>query len=316
MSMIGIDSSVIDRVARTLTKRGIEFERIDVYDERYYPSKDVDAETAARYFLVMVAMDHRLSRPGKPYEACLEDGCYHGADLLYRLGAKKFAEDPSFFTPEKLERVSVDDVRSWLSVGAAEPPDPDVRAYLLRDLGVKLRKLYEGRVLAIIEQSSGLIYGKGLMPGFVDLLRVFRAYEDPVSKKALLLAKFLTQRGLFTPREQLDVAVDNHLTRIALRLGMVMISGELWSKIKSGIEVSSEEDVLIRMSVKAAYRKLSMKTGIDPGILDDHFWIMGRKLCVRDAPFCDKCIFKNVCLAYRNRSFMVNEHTYLNTWFY
>jgi len=314
--MVGVDSSAVERVARVIAKRGVVLKRIDVFDERFYPKRGVDPELSTRYFMVMVAMDHRLSRPGKPYEACLEDGCYHGADLLYRLGALKFEENPEFFAPENLEKVSAEDVLKWLSAGEAKPPDPEIRAYLLRDLGFKLRAVYGGSALMIVEESSGLIYGAGSQPGFVDLLRVFRAYEDPVAKKALLLAKFLVHRGLLKPRDQLDVAVDNHLTRIALRLGLVVVSGELWEKVKSGVEVSYEEDVLIRMVVKQAYRKLAAKAKVNPGLIDDHFWLMGRETCTRENPRCSSCVFRNVCLAYRNKAFMVTEHVYYNTWYY
>jgi len=314
--MLGVDSSAVERVARVLAKRGVVLKRIDVFDERFYPKRGVDSELATRYFTVMVAMDHRLSRPGKPYEACLEDGCYHGADLLYRLGALKFEEDPDFFAPENLERVSADDVLKWLSAGVAKPPDPEIRAFLLRDLGFKLRAVYSSSALKIVEESSELIYGVGSQQGFVDLLRVFRAYEDPVAKKALLLAKFLVHRGLLKLRDQLDVAVDNHLTRIALRLGLVVVSGELWEKIKSSVEASYEEDVLIRMVVKQAYRKLAVKARVEPGLIDDHFWLMGRETCTRENPRCGGCVFRNVCLAYRNKAFMVAEHVYYNTWYY
>lgn len=316
MLMIGIDKSVIDRAARLLVKRGINLEKIDLYDKRYYPGKECDRESILRYFIVMVAMDHRLSRPGKPYEACLENGCYHGADLLYRLGMKMFKENPDFFNPENLSRISIDDVKKWLSIGEISPPDPEIRAYLLRDLGVKLVKLYGGSVEELIRSSNNRLKGENGREGLLDLLKLFRAYEDPVEKKSLLFAKFIIGRGLFKPIDQLDLPIDNHLTRIALRLGFVMVSGDLWNKIKSGIEVDREEDVMLRLFVRRAYRELSVKSKIDPRLLDDHLWLMGRRICIRDKPLCRKCLFKNICLAYKNNTFMVNEHVFYNTWYY
>ncbi|MDK2384426.1 MAG: iron-sulfur cluster loop, partial [Candidatus Korarchaeota archaeon] len=84
-------------------------------DPRFYPPPSDDEEAVARYFLVMVAMDHRLSRPGRPYEARLEDGFYHGADLLYRLGMEKYLEDPGFFAPSRLASITAEEVASWLT---------------------------------------------------------------------------------------------------------------------------------------------------------------------------------------------------------
>jgi len=132
----------------------------------------------------------------------------------------------------------------------------------------------------------------------------------------MLLVKFLINRGLYKPLDKPDVPVDNHLSRIAYRLGIVMVSGKLWEKIRRGVEVDREEDVLLRLAVRRAYRMLVDKTGIDPCMLDDFFWVMGREVCIRDTPLCDKCVFRNVCLAKRNRSFMVSEHLHFNTWYY
>jgi hypothetical protein len=318
LEVIGIDTRVAERVARIIHKFKDRLEKIDVFDKRFYPPKNEPREDVLRYFIVMVAMDHRLSRPGKPYEACIPgDDCYHGADLLYRLGMIKYMEDPGFFSPEKLARIRINDVLEWLSIGEAKPPDPEIRAYLLRDLGVKLLKLYDGRVSNLIDSSNNRIFGEKDKPGLVDNLRVFRAYEDPVAKKSLLLAKFLRARGLFNPVDDLEPIIDNHLSRIAYRLGLVMVSGELWDKIRKGVEVTGEEDVLLRLSIRRAYRIIAEKSGVDPGVIDDYFWLFGRKICLRDEkPLCDKCIFNKVCLARRNSSFMVKEHTYYNTWYY
>ena len=317
MEIIGVDMGIIERVARTLKLRAETLEKLDVYDVKFYPPASDEPELITRYFLVLVAMDHRLSRPGKPYEACLEDGCYKGADLLYRLGMKKYVEDPGFFSPERLTEIRVEDVREWLSIGDATPPDLEVRTMLLRDLGYKLMKLYGSSALKIIEMSSNRIHGSLENPGLVDNLKVFRAYEDPVEKKAMLLAKFLITRGLFKPIDELDVAVDNHLSRIAYRVGLVMVSGPLWSKIRESVEVTAEEDLLLRITVKRAYRYVAFKAGLSPVVIDDFFWIMGRKLCVRDKlPECERCLFKGYCRAKRNSAFMVNEHIYYNTWYY
>lgn len=319
MDVLGIDKSVVEKVARILKHQDrSSVPRINVFDERFYPARGEDPERVARYLLVMVAMDHRLSRPGKPYEACLEDGCYRGADLLYRLGARMYHEDPEFFSPERLSRIKMEDVRSWLRVGdLVEPPDVPLRTMLLRDLGVKLQKLYNSSVSELINASNSRVRGTLEAPGLVDNLRVFRAYEDPVEKKAMLLAKFLVYRGLFNPVDHVNVAVDNHLTRISLRLGLVMVSGPMWDKIKTGVEFTYEEDVLLRLTVRRAYMYLSERSGYSPAKVDDFFWIMGRTVCLRDSqPLCEKCLFKSTCKARRNTAFMVNEPVYYNTWYY
>lgn len=318
MEVIGIDTRIAERMARIMSKMSDRLETLDLFDEKYYPPENEQREKVLRYFIVMVAMDHRLSRPGKPYEACLpNDECYHGADLLYRLGKLKYDEDPDFFSPENLSRITVEDVKKWLGVENATPPDPEIRALLLRDLGVKLLKLYNGKVEELLSRSNNLIRGTIREPGLLDNLRIIRAYEDPVEKKPLLFAKFSIARGLFNPTDKLDPIIDNHLSRIAYRIGLVMVSGKLWDKIKKGIEVDYEEDILLRLNIRRAYRIVAVESNIDPGTVDDYLWIMGRKICLRDKPpLCDQCLFKQICIARKNKNFMVKEHMYYNTWYY
>ncbi|WP_245526390.1 iron-sulfur cluster loop [Desulfurococcus mucosus] len=317
VEVIGLDEGIVERVARTLRNNPERISTIDLCDTRFYPSCSEDVESVARYFIVMVAMDHRLSRPGKPYEAELEDGVYRGAELLYRLGMRKYMEDPGFFNPEHLASIRVDEVEAWLSVGNAKPPDIEVRTLLLRDMGLKITRLFNGNVKDIIEASGGRLYGSLGDPGLIDLLRVFRAFEDPVEKKPLLLAKFLSRRGVITLREKLGIPVDNHLSRIAYRLGIVMVSGSLWAKIRGHVEVTRSEDTLLRLIVRRGYEAVADKAGLDPGVVDDYFWLMGRNTCLREGePRCDKCLFKGFCKARRNSSFMVPEHHYYDTWYY
>lgn len=316
--IIGIDQGRLEKFVNVIRKNieSIVSVKLDLFDNKFYPGKNVDQELVYRYFIVMVAIDHRLSRPGKPYEACIDNECFHGSDLLYRLGKLMFEQNPEFYDPVNLAEISRETVEKWLSIGEVKPPDLDVRVYLLRDLGLKLMKIYGGRVLEIFEKTMGRLRGDIVNPGLTDLLRVFRAYEDPVEKKSMLLTKFLTYRGLFKPIDTPDLPIDNHLTRIALRLGILMVSGDLWNKIRNGIEVTGEEDLLIRFFVRRAFRVVCERAGIDPFTLDDYLWNHGRRICVRDKPFCNKCLFKNICLGYSNEKFMVNEHFYYNTWFY
>mgnify|MGYP001626148462 CR=1 FL=1 len=317
MELLGIDTLVIDRMSRILQRSSENLQRLDLFNPKFYPSREHSEEEVLRYLTVMVAMDHRLSRPGRVYEACLEDGCYKGADLLYRLGKVKFDENPDFFTPEYLSKIREEEVEKWLSIGNARPVDIVLRTRLLRDLGVKLIKLYDGRVSSLVEASNNRLHGDGINPGFADFLRVFRAFEDPVEKKSMLLAKFLHFRGLFKPVDKPYIPVDNHLTRIALRTGMVVVSGRLWNDILNMKEVSMSDDVLIRMVVREAYGLLAEKSGRSVWELDDHFWLHGRTICIRsEKPLCEKCMFKGFCRARRNNAFMVYEHTYYNTWYY
>ena len=330
---VGVDWDQASRIGRLLRPLSHRVEIDDFTDPRYYPPPGTPREELVRYFLVMVAMDHRLSRPGRPYEAIVDGELYHGADLLYRLGMKKFEEDPGFFSPKRLARVTVDEVKEWLRAGRARPPDPEVRAGLLRDLGRKLLALYEGEAYRIIVESRGMLRA-GVGEGFIDRLKVFAAYQDPVEKKAFLLAKFLERRGVLPVHDpwNKEVPVDNHLARIAVRTGIVWVDDETLEKIAGGVEFTPEEDVMLRYATRVAYKAVAREAGIDPFILDDFLWMFGRRCCTREAPTCrsecrsrcsaiggcraSRCILEPACLASREIKYLVPEHRFLDTWWY
>jgi len=318
------------RVAEAI-RRAVNRYKPDAFtDPRYYPDAGSDPETVARYFLVMVAMDHRLSRPGQPYEAVVEGERFHGADLLYRLGRLMLDRDPGFFSPERLARATVEDVRRWLCRGGVCPPDPGARAALLRDLGSRLQSLYGGSAFRLLEEARGMLHTwDPAAPGLVERLRVFEAYSDPVEKKPMLLAKFLERRGLLEICDPWNkrVPVDNHLTRIALRLGLVELEPSLQRKVEEQAEATPWEDLLIRTAVREAWHLVASRAGVDEFILDDLLWTMGRKLCVHGQPRCtgcqghwmctqSGCILRSVCPVGLGLRRPVEEHRFLNTWWY
>ncbi len=327
MPLINLDQ--VDAVAHILsTVRQRIYQYADSFsDPKFYPPPGSDRYTIVKYFVVMVAMDHRLYRPGRSYEAVIDGMKLFGADLLYYLGARKLEEDPDFFEAKNLAKVSVDDVIKWLSVGDARPPDPDIRAFLLRDLGVKLLVLYRGDYLEMIDRCEGYIRRmQGY--GYTDTLRIFRAFEDPVEKKIMLLLKFLERRGVIEIKDSPNkrVPVDNHLTRIALRLGIVELEPYLLRKVTSFDSIEYHEDIVIRTCVKEAWDLVAKRAGIDPFILDDALWTFGRCICLdpyprcencKDHPLCHngKCVFIDVC---REKALRrgIRDLNYFDTWYY
>jgi len=318
-----VDTGKIENIALPL-RRMIAGIPIDYFtDTRYYPPVNTDKGLVTSYFLVLVAMDHRLSRPGRPYEAVIIDERFHGADLLYRLGMLKFNEDPGFYEPRRLSNISMEEVRDWLSpreFNVPTPVDIDVRTKLLRDIGYKVCKLYDCDPYNLILESHGFLKRTG--EGFVERLKAFTAYQDPVEKKAFLLSKFLERRRVLDIVDlwNKEVPVDNHVTRLALRWGLVEVDNETLEKIASGIEFTYDEDVILRYTVRTAFKMLSQKAGVDPFILDDFLWNFGRRKCRREQPVCrfpgKTCELSKYCTAFLDPLHMVPEHHYYNTWFY
>ncbi|MGC9072230.1 MAG: hypothetical protein ACP5HK_06020 [Acidilobus sp.] len=307
-------------------------------DPRYYPPPGSPRRQVMAYFLVMVAMDHRLSRGRRQYEARLGGELYHGADLLYRLGVQRLRDDPGFFDAERLAKATEEEVKEWLTVrsdegSVARPPDPLVRAELLRDLGLKLLSVFDGDPMNIVLRSGGHLR-RGIGEGFIDLLKVFKAYQDPVEKKAFLLAKFIERRDVvrFQDPQNKEVPVDNHLTRIALRTGIVQVDEATMARVARGMPFEPEEDVLLRLAVRRAYRVVAQEAGVDPFVMDDFLWAFGRRCCTFDGPSCmtgctqrcssiggcsgGKCALAPACRAYSEKLYILPEHSFQETWWY
>ena len=135
------------------------------------------------------------------------------------------------------------------------------------------------------------------------------------------------KRGLFTPidLDNLHVAVDNHLMRVAIRTGILHLEDyEIpWFKRP----VNYEEDIIARMYARKAYKLVAKISNINPMLLDDLIWSLGRSCCLYGEPICDSgqvpllnsrgCPFRSICKAYSNRRLrMLNELEYLHTWYY
>ncbi|MEM1622766.1 MAG: hypothetical protein QW543_01320 [Sulfolobales archaeon] len=291
----------------------------DFTDPRYYPPRYEEREKVLRYFFFMVAIDHRTSR-SKPFEMHINGERYHGADLLYHLGILKYREDPDYFNPERMAVISREEVAGWLQARSGECVwDPEVRAELLRDAGLKLVKFFKGSVSELIRVSRGYIRHPAAH-GLGSLLKVFKAYSDPVEKKTFLFIKFALRRGLIEviDTHNIEVPVDNHLTRVALRLGLVKLDDYLLHKVLSRSEFTHEEDIELRTAVRRAYRYISKISSIRPDYLDDFLWSFGRKYCTRENPACERpsfCPLSSVCVS-RGKASKIVEHNYASTFYY
>jgi len=309
--LLTIDEEQINNIARDLQK--IHIEPDPFTDPRYYPPQEDDYEHVVSYFFTMVAIDHRTSI-FKEYKAKIGEEEYRGADLLWRLGIEIYERDRDFFLPQNLAKITLDTVRKWLTIDEAEIWDPGIRALLLQDLGKKTVIYYNSKFTNILEKSKGKIRGEN---SITNLLKIFRAYEDPVEKKIFLLIKFLTRRRLIEIKdpENIELPVDNHLTRIAIRTGIVRPSREIEEAIEREVEVDQKTDIEIRLTIRQAWKKLTQRTGIEPTTLDDYLWNHGRKICTPENPKCSQCPLKNTCKANQTGKYL-KEHKHQLTWYY
>lgn len=296
--LASIDVDRAEAIASVVRGLGLRRDRYD--DDRFYPPREAPLERQLAYFAAMVSIDHRTSTWWQPFEGRIDGELYHGTEALYRLGRKAF--DRGLFDAERLASLTPQEALQLLSIEGRPIWDLHTRVYLLRDLGAKAL------------EAGG--FSRWLSVDTIAELRRrlarARAYEDPVGKKALLLAKFLDGRGLLRFRdleEAADVPVDNHVSRIAYRVGLVEL------QVDHAGELTREEDAEVREVVKAAWRIVAKFAGVNPFTLDDFLWPLGRTTCTREGPTCRLCPLREACRA-RQEGRYPTEHLHVTTWYY
>ena len=207
--------------------------------------------------MFLCAVDHKTG-----YREAHEldgDGPYKGSELMWMLGLRAATAEPGLLTSRRLRYVSAGDVAEWFRAGSEAVADPERRAALWRDLAVGLERDYGGAAMELLERAEGRLAGGG---GLLERLGPYRAYSDPLSKKAFLFAKIAERRGWFEVSDPgtWEVSADNVLMRLALRSGLV--------------PQGSLDDV--RAGTRAALKVLAERAGVSPPILDDMLWELGR----------------------------------------
>ena len=273
---------------------------------KHFPPSDADKKETANFFFFITAIDHRTHPKEGHFEGIVEGELFHGADLLWALARKKQRENKDLLTPEYLQNVTELDIKQWFSV---EKPtkkiikNPQSRVVLLKDCAKKLLRFYDGDTNNIIKKSHGYIIKKeGQDRGLLNLLKDFKAYEDPLNKKSYLLMKFLERRGILSIRdpENINIPVDNILIRVSLRSGILdVLDNDLKIRLKKNLPINKKEEFEIRKTTLECFKKISSYMKLSPFLVDDILWEFGRCSCRKDKPLCTTQINENFCQAFR-----------------
>lgn len=212
-----------------------------------------DADAA----IFLCAVDHRTG-----YEGAHDvggEGPYAGSELMWALGLHAAAGSPGLLSARRLRYVSAGEVAEWFRADDDPIGDPERRAFLWRDLAAGLERDFAGAAATLLEHAGGRLGGDG---GVVARLRAYRAYDDPLSKKAFLFAKICERRGWFevSDADAWEVSADNVLMRLALRSGLVA-EGPLAD---------------VRARTRETLKDLASMAEMSPPVLDDLLWELGR----------------------------------------
>jgi hypothetical protein len=288
--MVSVDDGRCQEVAEIL--RAIHIPSADE-DE---PLVGLTTDTLPNFYLSIVAICHQTSPiGGVQLRGQLADGSEKfGWDYLRLRWSEQVIADPELNTPTAWARLEARDLARLLKdvKGASTLADAEGRAALLRDLGERLDSsgmTGAGDLLTAAQSRLEAESPKGLYRH----LAAFRAYRDPVRKKSCFFLELMrSQCGWrYVDAENLGAPVDYHEIRGHLRVGTVVIRDSvLLEAIRTGREVTSEQDLAIRSAVYAAVQSISRSVGrTDAATLHYLFWNLFRRCCGRTNPHCQSC---------------------------
>jgi hypothetical protein len=208
--------------------------------------------------LFLTAIDHRTGyrRP----HLVVSRGTFDGSALLWELGTGFERRGLGTLSAASLADVGEAEVEEIFRIEEETVAGAAERARLWRDLAAGLNERHEGRAAALIEVAGARLGGPD---GLLAALARFEAYSDPLAKKSQLFAKVAARRGWLevSDPESWEVCADNVLMRLALRSGLV--------------EAGDAEQV--RAATREAFGAVAGAAGIEPPLLDDMLWELGRR---------------------------------------
>jgi hypothetical protein len=241
-----VDPQLISQVAERV--RGLAVD---------YQAPDFAEAPGADAALFVCAIDHRTGYA----RAHLVDGKgpYEGSDVLWALGCSAERRQPGLLSAASLSAVDPERVEELFRIEGETIAGAQERARLWRNLAAGLIDRYEGSTTVLLNAAQSRLGGS---EGLIERLAQFEAFGDPLAKKAYLFAKVAARRGWLevVDPECWEVCADNVLMRLALRSGLVQ---------------PGPVDA-VRAATRMALKRVAEEAGIEPPLLDDLLWELGR----------------------------------------
>lgn len=221
-----------------------------------------------------------------------------GSDFVWKAAARAAEREPAFFDP------AFQSVISPRTFAAAFSDDTGTCPLPMFDSHFSLARGYGRDLLALGLSPRGIVEtanaDKRPLAALFKILSGIVGYrEDPLRKKALLLALTLDRRpekflAVKDPESWAPV-VDYHNIRTALRTGMVEADEPLRNKLARREFVTEGEEKSVREATFRAISRLIEASGAGVARIDALFF-GARKTCPEMAePDCRRCLLEQAC---------------------
>ena len=332
--MLSVDHAQCARLARRL-------DTVAVRPEEFVLQAKTEAEKQREanlwFFLVAICQATRT------LQGEIDGRWVRGWDYMVRAARQAMRVEPDYFTAPRLLHATGDTLQALFSdKGVPQSSTLDRIAERLaqwQDASQLLLRRYGRDVMNLYHAAGHRLQGED---GILARLAEFQAYSDPVEKKSFLLVMFAQRSGAWQVQdiENLKVAIDYHIMRIALRSGMVLVQdADLQARIKAKQPVTAGQDNQIREAVREACDLLVQQSQHSVFEVDNILWMMGRNCCFYDyEPICgahscwrqeqctfirsidyacpNLCLFDGLCLGSRDQAYRSYWETTIYTQYY
>ncbi len=249
----------------------------------------------------------------RPLIATIDKEERKGAFYLFRAYLRWLENDPEFLTPARQAELTEADMLAVLRADDGTDPMPalELHVALARQYGRDMLEL-DLTPQSIMKQANESAAPLRTLFEILDHVGGYK--EDPLRKKAALLAIILQQRPeafLNSGENEIPPVVDYHVMRSCLRTGLIDVADDqLAAKLVARQLLSASEEWAVRIATHDAIEQVVIKSGKSMGAVD-WFFFQGRKRCPEmSEPQCNTCAIDPAC-AHRKELFQpVRRTTY------
>lgn len=254
---------------------------------------------------------HRDGRYHRPLIATIDAEQCKGAFYFFRAYRRWLVDDPERLSPAAQAQLSKAELLAVLRDDHGNDPVPAVELHLA------LARSYGSDMLALGQTPATLLAQANRATAPIDALlrrldQIGGYKEDPLRKKAALLAIILRQRPEAFLADKGDDAppiVDYHVMRSCLRMGLLDIEDpQLHAQLVSRQLLDDNSEWAVRMAAFDAVQQLVQQSGKSMGAVD-WFLFQARQRCPEmSEPDCAACAVDAIC-AHRKAMFQPVRRT-------
>jgi sugar/nucleoside kinase (ribokinase family) len=235
----------------------------------------------------------------RPMIALIDGRSLKGSDYLFAAYRRMIDRDGGFFAPARQAALSAEELAAALRADDGSNPMPafDLHLEAARSYGRDMQSL--GLTPRdIVEQANRMAAPRAAFLSRLDHLGGYK--EDPLRKKAMLLALILEQRPEHllrpAPGEGEPPVIDYHLVRSCLRTGLLEVNDDdLRRKVIGREELAAAEEWAVRCAAYQAIQRVQALSGRSMGAVDWFFFNARRRCPEMTEPDCANCAIDSVC---------------------